>query len=176
MNIYLIEEYIYLSEDVNILFHENLISSFQNKLASMSMVDMKNKLLSNKDKAIDKLKRNGFNQQTIDKIINKIVNKYKNKIKIEKLSDANMNNAKKFIKSIGNDIKKELSQYDIKNRFSEGKLILSVIALFIIAFMGTLLLIITIKGILLIPLFWFFILVTYQLITQKYINEYEYDL
>jgi len=170
-NIFFLEEYIYFTEDINILLNENLISSVYTKIYSMSASEIKEKLLNYKIKAIDKLQKFGFDKNEINNIINKISKKYKN-IKINKISDVNTKNSQKFINSISHDIKKELNNKNIQHRFGEGKLIVSMTGWFIVAIIGTMILMTSITGFLSIPVYWFFMLCLYQLIINKYIDDY----
>jgi len=174
MDTFLIEDCIFLIEDYTILYEANLFNKLQDKLSNLSIVDIKNKLLNYKQKADDRLMRLGFSKKFINQTVNKISNDIKNKIHINSMSDVNTKNANIFIKKLSNKIKKELkNNADMQARFGEVKFITSVIALFIFSVMGTLTLIMTIKGILIIPLFWFFIIVIYQILISKYIDDFE---
>ena len=174
MDTFLIEDCIFLIEDYTILYEANLFSKLQDKLSSLSISDMKNKILDYKQKADDKLLRLGFSKKFIDQTTSKLANSVKNKIHINNVSDANKKNANMFIKKMSKKIKNELkNNADMKSRFGELKFIASVIALFIVSVMGTISLIITIKGILLLPIFWFFMTVIYQLLINKYLSDYD---
>jgi len=174
MNIYLIEECIYFMEDYEIL-QENVFHNIQNKLFSLSINDIKNKISDHKKKADDKLQRKGFSKKFIDSFTKKIAKDVKNKIKIDSVKDINKKNINKFYNLLQYKIKKELqNDINLKYRFGEGKFILSVIVLFIISISGTLAFMTSFSGFLVLPFFWFLMSFIYHILVSKYIDEY-YD-
>jgi len=170
MNV-LIEECVYFMEDYEIL-QENVFHDLQDKLFSLSINDIKNKILNYKKKADNKLQKQGFSKKYIDSFTNKIAKDVKNKIKINKISDINKQNTSKFINQLYMKVKNELkNNTDLKNKIGEGKFILSTIFLFIVSVIGTIILIVSISGILLLPFFWFLMMIMYQLLVNKYLED-----